>query len=87
MKPKALAHSAARGRKLAALREPEIPVPGVTQVPLCPEIAAVAVPATVGGGNMADDDFAVTVGWGHYGQNAVVVYLVTHAIPDPSAWQ
>ena len=71
--PEALAHSVARGRELAALLEPEFPVPGVTQGPLRPEIAAVAVPATVGGGNMAEDDFAVTAGWGRYGQNDVVM--------------
>ena len=64
----ALAQSAARGRELTALLDPENPVPGVTQAPLRPEIAAVAVPTTVGGRNMAGDDFAVTVGWGHYGQ-------------------
>ena len=68
-----LARSAARGRELAALLDPEIPVPGVTEAPLRPELAAVAVPATVSGGNMAGDDFAVTAGWGRYGQGDVVM--------------
>ena len=60
----ALARSAARGRELAALLDPETPVPGVTTGTLRPEIAAIAVPATVGGRNMAGADFTVAAGWG-----------------------
>ncbi len=69
----ALAVSAARGRALAALLDPDTPVPGVTQAPLRPEIAAIAVPATTGGRNMAGEDFAVTAGWGHFGQGDAVM--------------
>ena len=69
----ALARSAARGRALAALLDSDTPVPGVTQAPLRPEIAAIAVPTTVGGRNMAGDDFAVTAGWGHRGQGDAVM--------------
>ena len=69
----ALARSSALGRALAALLDPDTPVPGVTQAPLRPEIAAIAVPATVGGRNMAGDDFAVTAGWGHRGQGDAVM--------------
>lgn len=68
-----LARSAARGRDLAALLDPDTSVPGVTQAPLRPEIAAIAVPATTGGRNMAGDDFAVTAGWGHHGQGDAVM--------------
>ena len=68
-----LALSAARGRELAALLDPDTPVPGVTQAPLRPEIAAIAVPATTGGRNMAGNDFAVTAGWGHRGQGDAVM--------------
>ncbi len=68
-----LVRSAAHGRELAALLDPETPVPGVTQPPLRPELAAIAVPATVSGGNMAGDDFAVTAGWGHHGQGGAVM--------------
>ena len=68
-----LSQSAERGRELAALFDPETPVPGVTQAPLRPETAAIAVPATVGGRNMADDDFDVTAGWGHYGRGNAVM--------------
>ena len=69
----ALARSAARGRSLAALLDPDTPVPGVTRAPLRPEITAIAVPATTGGRNMTGDDFAVTAGWGHRGQGDAVM--------------
>ena len=69
----ALARSATHGRELAALLDPETPVPGVTRTPLRSDIAAIAVPCTVGGRNMAGDDFAVTVGWGHYGSGDAVM--------------
>ena len=68
-----LARSAARGHALAALLDPDTPVPGVTRAPLKPEIAAIAVPATAGGRNMAGGDFAVTAGWGHFGQGDAVM--------------
>ena len=76
-----LAASAARGRKLAALLDSDTPVPGVTEpLPgappgnaLRPEIAAVAVPSTTDGGNMTGEDFALTVGWGHFGQGEAVM--------------
>ena len=69
----ALARSAALGREFAALLDSETPVPGVTQAPLRLEIAAIAVPATISGRNMAGDEFAVTAGWGHYGQGDAVM--------------
>ena len=76
-----LAASAARGRELAALLDPDTPVLGVTaplpEAPsgsaLRPEIAAVAVPSTTDGGNMTGDDFALTAGWGHFGQGEAVM--------------
>ena len=70
---KALAESAAWGRELAALLDPETPVTGVTAGGLRPEIAAIAVPATVHGRNMADSDFEATAGWGHYGSGDAVM--------------
>ena len=69
----ALAQSAARGRQLAALLDPDTPVPGVTQAPLRPEMAAIALPATTDGRNMSGDDFAVTAGWGHFGAGDAVM--------------
>ena len=68
-----LAQSAARGRELARLLDPEAPVPGVTQAPLRPDLAAIAVPSTVDGRNMAGDDFALTAGWGHFGAGGAVM--------------
>ena len=69
----ALAQSAARGRELARLLDSDTLVPGVTSGRLRPEIAAIAVPATTDGRNMAGDDFALTAGWGHYGTGGAVM--------------
>ena len=69
----ALAESAARGRDLAALLDPETPVPGVTEASLRPDLAAVAVPATADGRNMTGDDFALAAGWGHLGAGGAVM--------------
>ena len=67
------ASSAARGRELAQLLDSDTPVPGVTEGALRPEIAAIAVPSTVDGRNMTGDDFALSVGWGHFGQGEAVM--------------
>ena len=68
-----LSQSAARGRELARLLDPETPVPGVTTGALRPEIAAIAVPATIDGRNMSGGDFELTAGWGHFGQGQAVM--------------
>ena len=68
-----LASSAARGRQLAALLDSETPVPGVTTGALRTEMAAIAVPSTTDGGNMAGDDFSLTASWGHFGQGEAVM--------------
>ena len=68
-----LAGSVARGRELAALLDPEMPVSGVTTGQLRPEIAAIAVPATTHGRNMFGDDFGLTAGWGHFGSGQAVM--------------
>ena len=69
----ALAASAARGRELAALLDSDTAVAGVTTGSLRPELAAIAVPATTDGGNMAGNDFAVSAGWGHIGAGEAVM--------------
>ena len=69
----ALAASAARGRELAALLDPDTAVAGVTTGALRPELAPIAMPTTTDGGNMTVDDFAVTAGWGHFGQGDAVM--------------
>ena len=68
-----LTASAARGRELAALLDPEAPVPGVTTGTLRPELAVIAVPSTDDDHNMAGDDFALTAGWGHFGTGDAVM--------------
>ena len=65
--------SAARGRELAALLDPETRVAGVTAGTLRPELAAIAVPSTADGRNMTGDDFALAVGWGHFGTGDAVM--------------
>ena len=65
--------SAARGRTLAALLDPDSMVPGVTKAPILPELATIAVPATVSGRNMTQGDGMVTEGWGHFGQGSAVM--------------
>ena len=68
-----LSASAARGREVARLLDPETPVPGVTVGDLRPELAAIAVPTTTAGRNMTGGDFALTAGWGHFGTGAAVM--------------
>lgn len=70
---KKLSRSAAHGRELAALLDPDVPVTGTTQTPLNPQIGAIAVPAKIGGGNMQEADLAVTAGWGHFGAGGAVM--------------
>ena len=65
--------SAAQGRDLAALLDPETPVAGVTAGGLRRELATIAVPSTADGRNMSDDDFALTAGWGHFGTGDAVM--------------
>ena len=68
-----LAASAARGRELAALLDPETPVPGITTGTLHPAITVLAEPATTDGRNMTGEDFKLTAGWGHYGTGKAVM--------------
>ena len=68
-----LVMSAALGRELAALLGPDTPVSGVTAGALRPDLAAIAVPATIQGDNMAGDDFAVSAGWGHFGTGDAIM--------------
>ena len=79
----ALAESAARGRKLATLLDPDIPVPGVTETPIRPELVAIAVPHKTDGHNMAGDDFALTAGWGHHGVGEAVMPGQGRAVERP----
>ena len=68
-----VAESAARGRLLAALLNTDTSVEGVTTGNMRPEIASIAVPATVDKTNMEGDDFALTAGWGYFGKGKAVM--------------
>ena len=69
----ALARSAARGRELARLLDPDTAVPGITNGALRPGIATIALPATANGRNLTGEDFAVTAGWGRGAAGDVVM--------------
>ena len=64
---------AAHGRGLARFLDPELPVSGVTEGSLRPELARLAVPDTTHGRNMAGAEFVVTAGWGHFGNGDTVM--------------
>ena len=49
------------------------PVPGVTSGTLRPQLAAIALPSTADGHNMAGEDFALNAGWGHFGTGDAVM--------------
>ena len=68
-----LAASVIRGQHLVALLDCDTAVAGVTTGTLRPEMAAIAVPTTTDGDNMAGDDFAVTAGWGHFGTGEAIM--------------
>jgi len=73
-KKEILETSATLGEKIAALLDTEKPVPGVTASPIRQEIQNIAVITREGGGELhLPKELAVTVGWGHTGQNGVVM--------------
>ena len=80
---KEIAASAARGRELAELLDTDTQVSGVTTGLLRPEAAAVAVPSTTSGGNMARNDFDLTAGWGYYVQGEAVMPAQGHVVERP----
>ncbi|WP_072621746.1 type ISP restriction/modification enzyme [Spirulina major] len=63
---KHLQQSAQLGQQLAALLDPETPVPGVTQTPSDP-LKIIAVPLTTHGEKLKPEDFALTANWGYGG--------------------
>jgi hypothetical protein len=65
--------SAELGEKIAALLDTEKPVSGVTAPPIRPEIQDIAVITREDGGQLQPKELAVTAGWGHAGQNGVVM--------------
>ena len=69
----ALRASTALGRQVAALLDTETPVPGVTTGAIREELKSIAVITRVGGGSLQQQEFALTVGWGHGGKNGVTM--------------
>jgi len=65
--------SAALGRQIAALLDPEAPVPGVTAGQIRVEMRVIGVPARIDGGSLHAEELAVTAGWGHAGQGGVTM--------------
>lgn len=72
-KKELLEASAALGEKVAALLNTEKTVAGVTAPPIKPEIQTIAVITREDGGQLQPKELAVTAGWGHAGQNGVVM--------------
>ncbi len=69
----ALEASASLGRQVATLLDTEQPVPGVTTGNVRPELQLIGPISREGGGHLQADDLAVSAGWGHAGQNGVVM--------------
>jgi hypothetical protein len=66
--------SAALGRELAVLLDPEQPAPGVTTGSVRTELRPLAVPARADGGQLDPArDFALTAGWGHAGKGGATM--------------
>jgi len=72
-KKELLEASAALGEKIAALLDTEKPVSGVTASPIRPQIQSIAVITREGSGQLQPEELAVSAGWGHAGQNGVVM--------------
>ena len=68
-----LQHSAALGRTVAALLNPEAAVAGITSGALRPELREIGKIARIDGGSLIDTDFAITASWGHTGKGGAVM--------------
>jgi hypothetical protein len=65
--------SAALGRQVAALLDPEAPVPGVTSGTTRPELRPIGNVSRVGGGALKPRELRLTAGWGHAGKGGVTM--------------
>ncbi len=72
---KTLEASAALGEKIAALLNTEAEVAGVTDGRLSSAFKTIGTLFKIGGGglNPNSDEFSITVGWGHFGQDSVTM--------------
>jgi hypothetical protein len=68
-----LRSSAALGARIAALLDPDTPVPGVTAGAIEPALAAIAVPTKRSGPAMTEADRTLIAGWGHAGKDGAVM--------------
>ena len=69
----ALLASAALGRRVAALLDPETPVDAVTVGKVAPAMKGVGVPTKVGGGQLAGPDLDVTARWAIAGKGGITM--------------
>jgi hypothetical protein len=69
----ALEASASLGSQVACLLDTEHPVSGVTPGNSRPELQLIGPIIREGGGQLQENELAVTAGWGHSGQNGVVM--------------
>lgn len=65
--------SAALGARVAALLDPDTPIPGITTGAIHSVIQTIAVPTKHGGGAMTEVDRTLTAGWGHAGKDGAVM--------------
>ncbi len=61
-----------RGRKLAQLLNPDVPVSGITEGILNVGVSTISVPMTLNGNNMDGGDFELTARWGYFGSKGAV---------------
>ncbi len=81
---KLLQKSAGLGQKIAALLDPEKPVPGVTAGQIRPEFKTVGVISRVEGGSLdPNSDLALTAGWGYAGRDGVTMPGQGHLVERP----
>lgn len=65
--------SAALGRRIADLLDPDVPVPGVTTGTIAPTLREIATLSRIGGGSASSAELAVTVRWGAVNRSGAVM--------------
>ena len=91
--PDLLQASAALGARVAALLDPDTPVPGITSGTIVPAIQTIAVPTKRIGATMTEADRALTAGWGYAGKGGAVIQAAdassrvgSHQPKHPAPW-
>jgi hypothetical protein len=70
---KLLLESAVLGRQITQNLDIDSPVEGITSGNIRSELKMLASPARAGGGNLKDEELALTAGWGHAGQSGITM--------------